>query len=43
MGVLADPYQHRLDLESAEDIAVGGITGDGESDPITGLESGEES
>ena len=41
MRVLADLDQHRLDAERREDVAIGGIAGHGERDPIAGLERGE--
>ena len=41
MGILADRDQHRLDLESRQDVAIGRIARNGEPDPVAGLEGGE--
>ena len=41
MRVLADLDQHRLEAERRQDVAVGGIAGRGERDPVARLEGGE--
>ena len=41
MRVLADLDQHRLEAERAEDVAIGGIAGRRQRDPVARLEGGE--